>query len=309
MQKLIARQQNGSFLIEVIIAGGLLTGLAIAAASFYKTRLKNQDYLMKLRELDEFHSSLTNTLQNSSHCNATFKEWAFQTKVPGSLAKDIKTIWLCGNNCSEDYDVSTVQRAASPLLTEATAQPTDETQWIPSDVQNLSNRKKHWHVKDMGMAPLKKSGKGVLKIIYELYPGTENSRRVSKSIELYFKFTPSSVGTPIFISCGSEKESSYRSVLQEMCDSLAKAATVPNGTAILAKWNHTQQECNLNSGPNCGYNQGLGGIDQEGLLKCQSLTKDVEGVNLYQPNDNDCSGDLRPAVNVDSNGKLRILCM
>jgi hypothetical protein len=309
MKKTFTSNQRGAFLVEVILGGGLLIGIAIAASSFYKTRLKSQTYMEKLRNLDTFHSYLTQTLHNTGHCNSTFKEWDQSTVVPGSLAKDVKRIWLCSNNCTEKFTTSTVQRNSSPLLTEATARPSDETEWLPFQKDTLTIRSKDWILKDLGMVPLTKSGKGTLKFLYELFPGTSDSKKVLKTIDLYFKFTPLSNGTPVFISCGSGKESSLRSVLQEMCESMSRVASAPSGSTILGEWDYGEQECNLNPSPRCGLNEAIKGVDKDGLLTCQSLTKDVEGMNLYQPNEENCSGSLKPSIIIDVDGKLRISCI
>lgn len=307
MNEMIVRGQRGSFLIEVIIGGSLLAGVGLAGATLYKNNLKNQDYLDKIRELDAFHSSLTKLLQNSAHCNATFNPWGTSSAVPGNAANEIKYIKICSGPstvCNENSTAQSVTPTNSTILiTEASARLNDGKQWITSGLSSTSPRQRNWQVKDLGMTPVNRSGKALLEILYELYPGRTNSRTIKKDIELYFKFAPGR-----FVSCGSARESSVRSVLQELCESMAKSLTAPSGSSLLTSWNQTTQMCDLRNSINCPSNTTFAGFDSNGLVKCVSLTRDVMGAELYDPNTTNCSGNKIPSVVVGADKKLRIVC-
>lgn len=306
MFKFVASSEEGSFLIEVTIGGALLAGLALGGATFYKMRVTNQDYLNKLRELDAFHSALTKTLQTSGHCNSTFKPWAEQPQVPGTGTDTLKRIRLCDSLCEEDRTAREVIPETNPVLTAATASPTDNTEWLPISITNINNRQRTWRIRDFEMDPVTRSGNGLINVHYELYPGRPDSRQILKTIMIYFKFTPSSAGTPEFVSCGSDRESSVRSVMQEMCEALNTDSSLTNKFAI---WDHESQKCQLRNLMTCPVNTVITGIDSTGEVLCKSLTLGVDGSELYDNNDRNCTGGTTPRIEIRSDGKLWIRCL
>lgn len=301
---MVVPPELGSFLIEAIISGALIAGLGLAGASFYKSRIQNQDYLDKLQELNSFHSTLTKLLQNSSNCNATFKQWADSSQVPGTAGTDLKMIYLCTSNCREEIIANGVNRG-TPLLTEATANPTNNTNWLPINITNLTNRQRHWQIRDIGMIPLTKTGKGIINFMYELHPGRPDARIVKKSITVNMKFN---LANTKFISCGSDTESSVRSAMQEMCEALS-SGIAGAGEQKLVEWKDDQLKCLMRSGSPCPYGQSQVGVDTKGSYKCVSLTGNVQGDELFNGDDNNCSGNLRPTVQIGSDGQLRISCI
>jgi hypothetical protein len=303
---MIVRDQTGSLLVEVMIGGSLLAGVGLAGATLYKNHLKNQDYLDKIRQLDVFHASLTRLLQNTSHCNATFNPWRENASVPGQAPNDLKHIRLCSSNCSDDSRAASVGTTAADIfITKASARLNDEKQWIAYGLSPTSPRQRFWQVRDMGFGAVgkaTKTGKYTLDIIYELYPGRQNTRTVQKSIDLFFKFAPG----PLFISCGNQKESSVRSVLQEMCDALTK---VPGSAGkILAKWNEKDQKCDIQDSMTCPANWTFAGFDTNGQVSCISLTKNVDASEFFDPTPQNCSGNKTPSLTVGPDKKVMIEC-
>lgn len=283
-----------------------MAGLGLAGASFYKTRRQSQEYLEQLRELNTFHSTLTRLMQNSSHCNATFKRWDRLSQVPGTASNDIKEIILCRDGCSDNSrasTVNTVMPAPQPLIIEALTPPTYNLEWLPINISNLANRQRNWRVRDIAVwSPLTKTGKLELKIMYELYPGRTDSKRVLKTLAVNLKFNKSA--TPVFITCASDKESSLRSTLEEMCETLNKTVTGP----AIATWNHDYQRCDLNNYNPCPSPSSIAGITNQGTSTCSSYTTGVQGSSVFQNATSNCTSGKIPVVDISSDGRLRVVC-
>ncbi len=302
--------EAGFSLVEIMVGTAILSGVALTAATMYKNRNQALSQIDHMKDLDKFHKRLSDLLQISSNCNATFRN-AINISLPvWSGVYNIDYIRLCTPQgiapCTEDSLPSAILPANLNII---------HTKWqtFPADLRRwIDQNKKTWQIRDISWYPMPNSnirtGTYPMQIIYELFPGTPKAKRVTKEIPISVKFNGA-----VFLGCGSESESAVRDILQEFCWSL-------QGNTAFSTWDNANQRCTLNATLNtctAGNNQAHMGLGNIGVRTgtwgapqpgCKTIEAGIRLETLIDPNQvADCNGNLRPYLTVVG-GIYRIQC-
>lgn len=292
---------SGLSLVEVMIGGSILGGIALAGAQLFRDRFKTEAGLEHERELDKFHANLQKILYDVNHCNATFQPWYNQTSIPASIPlNDISEIYLCQSGCLESNTVNPanptpVTRSTDPVVAEAITFPNSPFQWI--------SPKRTWRVRDFGMLRVTRTGRADINVLYELFPNNAKPKIVMKTLAVNLRFGSSNR----FVSCASEKEANVESLGQAFCETISGGGTITS-------WNPTTKRCVVTTNPasaNCtaGGNM-VKGIRSDGVVTCESITENVDTTQLIDASDANCMGGARRPMPFYDSGtkKIRVIC-
>lgn len=292
-------------MVELMVGASILIGVGTAGVTLFQERSRNQAYLEHLRRLQVFHTSLSDLLHETGHCNATLGDYV--NRAGNQPNTDISRIYKCTTNCSEADTPISSSTGRSEFIVEALANPTNGKQWIDAT--------QTWQVKGIttsttdGAAPRRICTSGKLNIIiqYELFPNTARSKIVQKQIPIHLKFSAGACGAATLIGCSSEKDANIKSLLQEICQSMN-----PSGNQHLSTWNTTTQQCTASTNATTDCNptiRAATGISSTGVASCRSTTQDVDPIPLVDTTTKDCSGGKIPRLGTAADGRMAMQCI
>jgi Tfp pilus assembly protein PilV len=292
------KNQTGFSLPEVLIGGAILAGVALAGATLFKNQSTAQNIVNADQQLTMYHAALAKTLENTHHCNATFKYKYLASATEIGATDDIDSIRLCESNCNLDADAGTVNVAAAPFISEG------------DNIDRNSNQRM-WQLQSI--VPMNSlNNTGVLRLRFNYINTRLGGRFAAKDVLLNLRFN-STNGT--FTECFNDQESSVNNLSNDLCDTINATGITSDGR--VSYWDEVQQKCLLRGAAGTGTGdlkncsaQGLmvEGINSNGIVSCRSVGQGFEPGPSTVPSivDNCANGDKARLAWIS--GKLRILC-
>jgi type II secretory pathway pseudopilin PulG len=226
--------QTGMSLVEVMIGGAMLAGVALVGAELFKQQSSATQDVVARAELDAYHNKLTSILSDARNCNATFNSVSLSSSNTGNFSLSI-----CCPNESTNPSCSLTQSSCLPPF----------PPYIP-----ITDRKLILYPNPWGTTPppgtkggftarflplfnssetgpvVAPAGGGVVKTILQieyrllrpyLSSGSSGAGRVIRKIPLNFKF--SALGA--FLGCVDGESGSKNTLQQELCRTLGPRLT------------------------------------------------------------------------------------
>jgi type II secretory pathway pseudopilin PulG len=277
------KAQSGFSLTEVMVGGAILAGVAVAGATLFKNQSDSQKKINADQLVSMYHSTVTKVLQNTRHCNATFREFYGE---PISNEVNISSIRICQEGRCQTASVQNEDMQPDPFIE------------VGSFIEGFNETgRKYWKLKQIITRNALKSN-GVLKLEFE-YLDIRDGRMVSKDALVNMKFDGE-----VFSGCFSDQESISENLAKQFCES--------DGIMSFLQWNENDEKCQLkDSGPlsDCTNNR-AGGIQDEGTLDCSTnLTAGwaPSTDNVLSSENFDCSSSGQANL-LWEGGKLKIKC-
>jgi hypothetical protein len=289
--------QAGFTLPEVLIGGAILAGVGLAGATLFKNQSTAQNIVNADQQLTMYHSALAKTLENTHHCNATFKYKYLAGATEIGSIDDINSIRLCESNCNLDADAGTVTIAAIPFITEGENIDRNSTMRI-------------WRLQSI--VPMNSlTSTGTLRLRFSYTNARVGGRFVAKDVLLNLRFSPTDGR---FKECFNDQESNVNNLSNDLCDTINTTGVTSDGR--VSYWDEAQQKCLLRGAAgtstpelkNCSA-QGLmvEGINSNGIARCRPVGQGFNAApSVNSTSDNCASGDR--ARLVWQSGALRVLC-
>jgi type II secretory pathway pseudopilin PulG len=277
----LIRTSAGFTLPEVMVGGAIMAGVALAGATLLKNQADSQKRLNADQSLMMFHSTLTKTLENPHHCNATFK-FKYGEAITSELV--IPAIELCGANCNLDADAGTVTKSATPFFTAG------------DFIKNTQDNRQYWKLSDIRTKnALNKTG--VARLIFTYDDVRPPGRKVYKEALVNLRFSNDGK----LMECFNDQESSVNNLSNDLCKSLGNDLVV---------WNEETQKCELKDAvEDCSeHGKMVVGISSTGEVTCRDVGQGFDPVGSFDDRQATCEAGSNAKTIILPNGKLGVIC-
>ncbi len=310
--------QTGMSLVEVMIGGAMLAGVALVGAELFKRQSSATQDVVARAELDAYHNKIVSILSDARNCTATFAGSIGST----SITMVSSTLDRCCPNQSTNPNCTLTQNSCAPgapilandikpfatFVPYARTPPPDTSGGFTLHWRNLVNFDETGPV----VAP---AGNGVIKVILQiryrllrlyLTSGSATGGEVLRKIPLTLKFS-SSGG---FQGCVDGESGSKNTLQQELCRTLGPRLTYYSSGTDECKYLNTTptHSCPAITGDPRSI---LIGLNSNGDPVCRS---GIDAFNESDIIDPAAASDCGPGKNVgfyyDSVSKtIRVQCL
>lgn len=298
-----ASKETGFSLVEVMVGGGIIAGVALAGATLFRDQKEGQKRIEHDQKLQNFHAALIKVVTNQFNCNATFSANYNQASL-----QDISSIYECAScapsAANSDYNAGNSPRRPVPFISEGA--------WIENTNGSTNNQTRTWRIVGAGEQPnggmvllgnTSSTGNPTLRVTYQFNPDLKGGgRRISKDIPLNVRF-----GGGLFKECIGGMESSGNNLSNDICSSLNPRSIQSEGNLVY--WDATEQRCVTNNTiKSCNQpGQYLIGIDSLGRVKCGDIASPTEVPKLESPGVRCGAGTQAQVIGV--NGRIEVRCI
>jgi hypothetical protein len=293
---------SGFSLVEIMIGGGILAGVALASAQLFKDQKFAQKKIDHDQRLALYHQNLVKTMSRAANCNATLNQFIPVNSV--IAPQDLTSLNVCTGGCvdtnaesDQSYDAYTPGAyVGTPLISPGDF--TDDAQiWRVDRINILTGRNN--------------TGNIVLRISYTLNPRIPNSRTVNRDIVLSTRFSGTS-----FRECLNDQESSINNLQNDLCKTLNLSEATIASNGLMAVWNDLTQTCELLGTPlapikDCStLGLQVNGMGDDGVVRCKSILTGTEASTLQSTAIGTCVPPNKPqAVYNSGTQTLEITCV
>jgi hypothetical protein len=275
--------QSGMSLLEVMISGAMLAGLALVGAELFKGQSSAIKDVIDRSELDNYHNMISAVISDARNCNANL---ANSIGFPTVSLSNTQFLKCCPNQVSNPN----CTLAADSCLGGTSIQNTDVqtlAPFVPTGTDPPPGTKGGFTLRGAELLNAAESGsvtapsgtgvvKAILLVEYRLLHREMNSGInagiVKRKIPLYLKFSPDK-----FIGCVDGESGSKNTLQQELCRTFGDQADYDPETDKCKLNSLSTSDCyplisagfDTNGNPVCSF---ADLIDSNGSTNCQNAS-------------------------------------
>jgi hypothetical protein len=298
----ILKSRTGFSLMEVMIGGSILAGVALAGAQLYRNQRLAQKKLELEQKLSTFHMTVQKFMNSAAHCNATMTQ---VISAGSSLAANQTFSQLrgCQANCTDNEGSTGTNLARNaysvvpnptPFLSVGGFIDPQDRVWSVTRIQNID-----------GAVNSTRSVR--LRVTYRMAQGTipGAAKDVNKDIVVHLRFSGG-----VFQECIDAGEAVMSSVQQDLCQTINpnyNDGIQSNGE--FTHWDDEKQLCiiGIKTPKDCPLGMAPDGVDSTGVVRCKNLTTPFDADSLVNPSADTCGAGQVPTL-IYENKKLKVVC-
>lgn len=270
------RNERGFSLTEILLTGGILAGVGIAASRMFSSNVIAQRNIDLDQKLSSFHSTLTKVVQDVGNCNATFKSQYGQPSLtaPTLIRTKDNIATYTGADATAYLGANAGTIVIGPTYITA-GQWIDEISEFRQGASTQTWRLVSFTIAGGAIVPATPAKDRAFIVTYQLNSKIRN-RTVTKRIPLFVRFI--SDGT--FSECYSPQGSAVSNFQDSVCFGMNTTEDDIDGAVVV--FDEDLQRCVLRTDPTsiktCPAGQVLRGLDSNGQLQCMPVDEGADAV-------------------------------